>query len=407
MYTDRYNYNILNLLYHKIFNKCVDQMGYITFIDMLQKDNGPQMIVRISSILTEAKLKNIPPYKLLDVPDKKLQIKLNSEFIKQNPTTFRLQNSIKHLLDLSSIDDSRAQVFDVEKTRLCGKYSFNGSIILWDNNKEIWCNKAEKIENCFVFNISRSCENHQENLSSIKYKIINLQGDILTISKNIWDKGPREDPKIFLANGNIFISYSYLYFYPGNKIKAIKIKYCQLNNFKPLEEIHLDFGNNSLDKMHNKLYYEKNWLFGEFNGLSYIIYSLCPLIVYDSEKKTKIVNLDWIHRYTATFHYKFNIRAGASPVIIDDKLWIWGHTNENIPDSEYYPILVVLDHEFGLYAYTNPIIVVNNVRVIYPAGAIFLEDSQKWVLSCGFQDQKQILVHIKHQTILENLIFYN
>lgn len=377
-------YNMLDVIYRNTLNYGVDNNGYNIFIDQLKKDHSYHSLNKIKQILVRAKNEN----------------KLVSDIIFTDNGSLKDKINVFSDLEINKKSNDLIKTFSIEKMRSCGKYSFNGGIILYDTEKNKWCNKTHNIDKCVIYNISRSCNNDKNTKNCIKYKTINLYGDMLTISKNIFNDGSREDPRVFIIDDNLYISYSFLYFYPDNRIKAIKIKYCQLSNFKPYDEIHLDIGNNSIHKIHKKSFYEKNWLFGQLNGIRYLIYTLFPLVIYDLGKKEEIINCNWLHR----LKHKFNIRAGAPGVIVDNKLWIWGHTHEDIPDSNYYPILIVLDKNLKMYAYTDPIIIDKKIRIIYPVGAVFLENEMKWIISCGYEDREQILIHIQHQTILNNLI---
>lgn len=77
--SNRHNFNIIHLLYQQT-HKCLDEVGFITFNNLLLYDNSSAMLKKIREVLIESNSKNTIVYKTNNFPNKEIQNKLIRHF---------------------------------------------------------------------------------------------------------------------------------------------------------------------------------------------------------------------------------------------------------------------------------------------------------------------------------------
>lgn len=285
------------------------------------------------------------------------------------------------------------EIYYINKTKNCDKFTFNGSIIIKDLNDNCISNNVKSLKDQIIINVYRSTENSSE--SSIMYKIISRWGYSLTQGNKIFDVGKktwREDPRIFVYDQKFLLSYTSVK-KKKNCISSVKIKYCELKNFMPKKERYLIYGNNEKGLIDNLNYWEKNWLFFSHLNNLIVVYSLNPLIIFNTKNCKCIKNYKWTHKLNNKWK-NFEIRGGASPVLVNDKYYFFAHTHDNFIKGKYELIVIVLDIKLDLVSYSDPINLYINKKIIYPSGAVFIQDEQKFCVSCGIDDCDQILLYM-------------
>ena len=86
-----------------------------------------------------------------------------------------------------------------------------------------------------------------------------------------------EDPRLFIHNGKLWLSYIMAKMTPQKHIACQRI--CELDeNFQPVRHIHPQYGNNINEAIvsNNNWNGEKNWTFYSYDGELYCIYSFVP-----------------------------------------------------------------------------------------------------------------------------------
>lgn len=79
MYSDRYNHNIVDVLYQQNLNKKADKIAYFCYVNLLRRDNSLYMINKIRQIIVLANSRKVYPYELSEFPDKELALKLQEK----------------------------------------------------------------------------------------------------------------------------------------------------------------------------------------------------------------------------------------------------------------------------------------------------------------------------------------
>jgi hypothetical protein len=345
----------------------------------------------------------------------------------------------------------------IQKTDNCKLHTFNGTIVALEDNK--YTNIVQDITKATLINVYRNSDT-KGSPCNISVKAIDAHGAITNDIEpfDIHLYSPREDPRVSVIDGRLYLSYNNVIF--GNNTKSIKtvnvlysIMNTLLNNHEPVQQdIHIPLYNNATDK------WEKNWLFFGYRDKVYIIYSLQPLVIVDistlkevkrqywdyvaipvnrvgceipfphcqPELASSVVgakaishpslpvkeeqhtlpkfkyNMRWYDVLTQPITEKsFCIRGGAPPVLYDNKYYLFAHTRE-MPEARYRMVIIVLDENLHVYAYTSPL-TIGSYKIVYPAGAVFCLKSKTWYVSCGVEDKEQILFQIPHEFLLSKL----
>ena len=126
------------------------------------------------------------------------------------------------------------------------------------------------------------------------------------------------------------------------------------------------------------------------------------MIIIDTHTNTYIKNIKWIHRDNKAWT-NFEIRGGAVPILVHDRYYIWGHTHHNFINPCYMMIVIVLDINLDPVRCTDPINIPIKNQKTYPSGAVYIKQDDMFLVTCGIDDIKQILIHIPKKEIDELL----
>jgi hypothetical protein len=172
----------------------------------------------------------------------------------------------------------------------------------------------------------------------------------------------------------------------------VKLKVLKLNNeYKVISELFIEVGNNSLSSMG----WEKNWLFFEHHQELCFIYSLCPFIVWNSNKKLK-------HHQVWHWNEKVHLRGGTSPILVDNNYYIFAHTK---CEYNFYRIVILqFDLNLNLKKRSKILDTLNRFQIVFPTGVIFVINEQTFYLTCGVEDREQYIVQFSKLEI-DNLLF--
>ena len=318
----------------------------------------------------------------------------------------------------------------ISRSQNCLKHAFNGTLIAI-KEENTFTNVVEDITSCKLINIYRN-SSEPKSPCNISVKSISYDGklrDINTLSNNIYTNDYKEDPRVFIYNNEIYLSYNIVNIDETNNdnITSVKIGYSRLNNnLDVVEEVE------SFPITTNP--WEKNWLFFQHHDSHlYIIYTIYPLKIYRSDG-ILVKDVDWLHPYdkekqilykTSRFlsknlnsyrmfnkvanlfyetGFQFDIRGGSTPICIDDMYFLFAHSRE-MPGAKYQFIVVVLDRELNIYKVTHPFDVTTpDHRIVYPAGAVFDKGTRTWFITCGVEDEDQVLVKLNHEFLMSKLL---
>jgi predicted GH43/DUF377 family glycosyl hydrolase len=366
--------------------------------------------------------------------------------------------------------------YAIGRTDACLRCAFNGAMVAKVDGR--YTNIVQSREGTSLLNIYRNSK-EPRSPCNISCKYITFQGDIDNTNeaaqmKDIFSNDCNEDPRIFFYNGDMYISYNKVEFKQVGFKQADEgdadVKYSVIDNVKVFytkltnrADGHvggddgdgvLD-GNDSMDGMEddqgeclgfnigdeiqfpvtNVNIWEKNWGFFEYHEELYMIYSLYPLVIYNSNGSV-VRRCHWAHPYDIqqklvhnpritmnmdvrvlkSFksanelfkyqEYEFDIRGGAPPILYDNKYYMFAHSRE-MPHALYKMIVIVLDQDLKMYGFTYPFDNEPSERIVYPMGVVMVEDEQTWYISCGVNDVDQVLLKLPHEFLLQKLIYFD
>lgn len=333
--------------------------------------------------------------------------------------------------------------FQVERYPSCLKHAFNGTLIARSNdggNKHyttiIEDNRNTNDITVDLINIYRN-SSEPKSPCNISVKVLTSDGKVVDGYQNIYTNECKEDPRVFIYNNKLYLSYNIVSFKDYelindsksiNEVENVRIGYVELDkDLKPCNEVTtFPFPTNP---------WEKNWLFFQHtDGILHIIYTLYPLKIYNDIGNI-IKEVEWLHPYdkqkqllyrTSRYlnknlndlryfrkasqlfyesRFQFDIRGGSSPIFYNDMYFLFAHSRE-MPGAKYQFIVIVLDRDLNIYGVTNPLdpLLDTGNRIVYPAGAIFDIKTQTWIVSCGLEDEEQILVKLDNEFLMSKLI---
>lgn len=323
--------------------------------------------------------------------------------------------------------------FIIERTENCLHHAFNGTLIALENGQ--YSHLIDCLDNTKILNIYRNSVKPKSpcNISG-KYIKCNGQVDMNEACFDIFHEECNEDPRVFVFNNDLYISYNKVEFADENynNINKVTVVYRKLNQTSdnPLtaDPEELTFPIAKLNK------WEKNWCFFGHNDTLHVAYSLYPLVVFDSTG-TCVKRCEWSHPYDVykrfqhnpriymnmdmnvlkSFRsanelfihqkYEFDIRGGTSLVKYDDKYYAFAHTRE-MPTAQYKMIVIVLNGNLDLWGFTDPFENDGN-RIMYPMGVVMVRDELTWYISCGLNDVDQVIVKLPHELLLQKIIYFD
>ena len=315
------------------------------------------------------------------------------------------------------------QAVIIPRTPSCLAHAFNGSIIALSDKENGCFSNVVKDEDYVLLNVYRNGE-HPGSPCNLSCKLLKADGslDDSMDCQHITEMESKEDPRLFVYNGKLMISYNHVYLSDdGGSIDNVKVHVAEVT--PDFEMKHIDI-NYKVDLMS----WEKNWLFLEFEQGLWMIYQLYPSLVIVDPLGNKTIH-PWKHRKDAfhkkqlmrSFHhisrlcrlsdlyhhqYDMDIRGGAHPVKVGNLYYLFAHTRER-DGTLYRMLVVVLDaDDLKVHAYTDPLEIpgYEHARIIYPIGAVYDEMKGIWYVSCGLEDKDQLFVTIPHDYLKQQLI---
>ena len=218
------------------------------------------------------------------------------------------------------------QVIQLNPDAFEGNHAFNPSIIFY--NDSTYSNTIDEIEpgktNLILTYRSQPEQFHSDTKLIVKEKntltyqdnhqlSISLDASNKTYDYN--DDFKYEDARFVILNQTPYLNYTSITRNGDGGITSIKNKLCEYQHPKHTAQFE---SLNSLQGI------QKNWILFEYNGETFIIYELLPhLKVFRRGDDNDDDDLQLVTDQLYTTAPE--IRGGTSPIILDDKLYIFGH----------------------------------------------------------------------------------
>lgn len=176
-----------------------------------------------------------------------------------------------------------------------------------------------------------------------------------------------EDSRFIILYDQLYLLYSHY----NSFVKQILSPYSDYNNkIEILKSINLN-------------YMEKNWvIFWKLKSI-YIIYKFYPeYIVYELEESNEVKKIKSIK-----YPFKEDIRGGTSPILVDNKYYLFSHSRIN----GYRLSLIVIDYEtLDILSYSSNLLNENIAikKITYCRGSIYIENLKTFIISVGINDSK-------------------
>ena len=157
----------------------------------------------------------------------------------------------------------------IDRSPQCLKHSFNGTLIAL-TKESAFANVVDDISTCQLINIYRN-SSEPKSPCNISTKFVTPDGKLENrIYKSIYIDDYKEDPRVFVYDNQLYISYNRIDLDKNDEdtVKGVKIGYSKLDrDLNVLEEV------TSFPIASNP--WEKNWLFFEHHDSKlYIIYKV-------------------------------------------------------------------------------------------------------------------------------------
>jgi hypothetical protein len=306
------------------------------------------------------------------------------------------------------------QVIQLNPDAFEGNHAFNPSIIFY--NDSTYSNTIDEIEpgktNLILTYRSQPEQFHSDTKLIVKEKntltyqdnhqlSISLDASNKTYDYN--DDFKYEDARFVILNQTPYLNYTSITRNRDGGITSIKNKLCEYQH--PKHTAHFE-SLNSLQGI------QKNWILFEYNGETFIIYELLPhLKVFRRGNDDDDLQLVTDQLYTTAPE----IRGGTSPIILDDKLYIFGHCSvqgaSTTTQKEFYHLsVVVLRYDGGGGAFVLDSYCENlledaplDAKYVFCRGALFVKSLNKFILSVGVDDKYPFILAIdKHLVDAKN-----
>jgi predicted GH43/DUF377 family glycosyl hydrolase len=257
-------------------------------------------------------------------------------------------------------------------------------------------------------------------------KEIDYEGKLVSKMNDVYTNDGKEDPRLFVMNNNLYLSYNQVILKNQDipKIDSVKVRYDMLmydgNSFtSDMTGLQIPFKYN----VNSCQEWEKNWIFFENDGTECFVYSFVPFIVVNIHGEL-IRNQNWMHpmierkqrerscvpRYRPDTKWynmennseiSFHIRGGCPPVRLEDDLYFFVHTR-CMPETLYNMMVIVVDKNLRLKGYSDIFDVKTETphKILFPMGAVYDMSSSTWYISCGLDDQEQVIIRIQHEFLL-------
>ena len=205
----------------------------------------------------------------------------------------------------------------------------------------------------------------------------------------------REDPRLFALGGALGVAYTVTSAYERDahayqvwQRQAFALLDGTLN--RTVSDVFLHYGNNHefVDTVYPR--FEKNWLFFQLENTLHVIYSIQPytlLVISDLLRPQLVARVDWRHGGASA------LRGSAPPVLVGDAWYLWVHT----PAYAVHVLKLTANAQKPL-AISAPVI--DAAEGVFLCGAIFIRDTQSWLLSGGRHDREIVLLSV-HMSAIE------
>jgi hypothetical protein len=290
------------------------------------------------------------------------------------------------------------QVIDLDKNLFEGVHTFNTTIIFYNNN--VYSNVIEELSsdtNFIMAYRSQPERVHRETKLIVKPKnTINYTNNKFSVTLdtknkvyNYNDKMKYEDARFTIIRGKPYFLYTYLPFYHDyiyenkDSSETVNQQLCEYENHE----------NAFFVSGLNKKSVEKNWIIFEMNSEIYLIYELLPkLVVYKLESRDFAIKKEIKNQEYETP----NFRGGTMPIIIDDNIYLFGHTNPNLSlsskDNLNLSFVILNKNNFEPVGYCADLLSDNkniypDVKFFFCRGALYVKSLDKFILSLGIDDK--------------------
>ena len=213
----------------------------------------------------------------------------------------------------------------------------------------------------------------------------------------------REDPRFFVVgNTTLGVSYTVTSAYERNRHayqvwqrQAYALLDTDLN--RKVSDVFLSYGNNAEFVTTAFPTFEKNWLFFSMGDVLHAVYSVQPFVllrVPDLLQAHPIAHLNWQHNFT---RHHGQLRGSAPPVKVGEFWFIFAHS------AAYAVFVMVLSADARTPMFVTKVPIISASEQLFVCGAVFLQDTQEWLLSAGVKDRQVILVAIPHAHVVSKL----
>lgn len=294
---------------------------------------------------------------------------------------------------LLSYPDPRGKSIRVTNHLNCSFIKYKEKIIfVYRMESNPWCSFT-KIGICYM--------NYSDgNYYPIKEsnKVLNLYSDLHGYSKGYHV----EDPRLFIYNDELYISYC-----DGYQMAQAKI------NHETLEASDSFYINKP-----SKSRTEKNWTFFQHKENLYSVYSINPHVIFQMNGS------NFEKKFETSFKSQWKwgeLRGGTSPIKTKDGYLSFFHSSIDMPNNgrQYFvgAYLFDLQPPFSVIAISqDPIIagefvsesiprLSSKIFVVFPGGVI--ENKSGYNISFGYNDYQARIVHVSNELLKQNMVFIN
>lgn len=206
-----------------------------------------------------------------------------------------------------------------------------------------------------------------------------------------------EDPRLFIHNNTIYLSYT-----DGYQMLQATI-----------DPVSLTATESFYIKKPNKDRTEKNWTFFSDEGVLHAVYSICPHVIFtmNGPNFSTAYETEWSHAWRWG-----ELRGGTSPVLTENGWLSFFHSAVDFKNGRQYHIGAYL---FDKNAPYEPIAITkkpllsgeivpkeiprlsSKIFVVFPGGVIRRKD--KWVVSFGYNDYQCRYVEVTDELLTDEL----
>ena len=293
------------------------------------------------------------------------------------------------------------QLFHVGRGPLAKQNAFNGGLIAipLHGDRKPTNHLKQPLHNYLLLNVFRNEGRPVDGSCCVTFQYLSPDGQVLKHqpTDHVFAHCPMEDPRLFVCNNQLYISFNHLFFRPGKPATAAHLNRFQpayipvkLQPDQPSGKLKLvAAGQTVLPPWHQGVW-EKNWMFFEHKGSMAMAYTMRPLRILNAASGEVLMHRDW----EVPSRPGLEVRGGAPPVCVNGVLYFFNHTMEEIGRTRKYEIVVTTLHadSLQLIAASNPIHVTSD-NIVFPVGAVYVAPQRMFLVTCGIADNNQILLH--------------